>query len=171
MNFPLRAAVLSAFVLASPLSAQARSAAANPFSFNIAAGASIPTGDFGSFHDVGYNLTIGIGTHQATSPLGFRAEGMYNEWGVSNFNFKDHTGAITGNVTYDIGTPSTTGNFYGIGGLGYYFSGNSNNDFGWNIGGGFKFPLSGFDAYVEARYHNVSNQNLSFVPIVFGLKF
>jgi len=170
MNFPLHAAVLSAIVFASPLAAQARSAA-NPFSFNIAAGASIPTGNLGDVSDVGYNLTVGLGTHMLGSPLGFRAEGMYNEWGISNTNLKVHTGAITANATYDLGTASTTGNFYGIGGLGYYFSGNSANDFGWNIGGGFKFPLSGFDAYVEARYHDVSNQNRSFVPIVFGLKF
>lgn len=171
MKFPLRAAVVSALLSASSLAAQARGAAANPISFNIAAGATIPTGDLGDFTDVGYNLTVGLGGRQAGSPLGFRAEGMYNEWGISNTSLKTHTGAVTANATYDFGTPSTTGNFYGIGGLGYYFSGNSANDFGWNIGGGFKFPLSGFSAYVEARYHAVSNQNRSFVPIVFGLKF
>ena len=75
MNFPLRAAVLSAIVFATPVAAQARSTAANPFSFSIAAGASIPTGDLGDFSDVGYNLTVGLGTHMVGSPLGFRAEG------------------------------------------------------------------------------------------------
>ena len=44
-------------------------------------------------------------------------------------------------------------------------------NFGYNVGGGVRFALSGFSAYVEARYHSISNANVSFVPLVFGLQF
>ena len=44
-----------------------------------------------------------------------------------------------------------------------------NNHFGWNVGGGLRFPLTGFSAYVEARYHSTSD--FKFTPIVFGLQF
>jgi opacity protein-like surface antigen len=66
---------------------------------------------------------------------------------------------------------------YGIGGVGYYsskepaFDLSSQSNFGWNVGGGFRFPLTGFSAYVEARYHRISNADISMVPVSFGLIF
>ena len=39
------------------------------------------------------------------------------------------------------------------------------------IGGGFRFPLTGFSAYVEARYHSINNTSIRFVPVSFGLVF
>ena len=36
---------------------------------------------------------------------------------------------------------------------------------------GFRWPLSGFAAYGEARYHFVTNSDARFVPISFGLQF
>ena len=45
--------------------------------------------------------------------------------------------------------------------------------FGINVGGGFEFALSGFDTFVEARFHSVFTDNSStkFIPISFGIKF
>ena len=64
-----------------------------------------------------------------------------------------------------------TGNsIYLIGGLGTYDTG-SHWDTGFNLGGGFRFPLTGFSAYIEARYHSVAGGDLKFVPVVFGLAF
>jgi hypothetical protein len=165
------AAVAATLLLAVPA---ALSAQMNGLNFNLAAGASFPTGDFGQATDVGYNLTVGLGARQRGSPIGFRVEGMYNEWGFSGLgDRKTHAGGVSANATLDLmpATTAGTGNsFYVIGGLGYFGTGGQSN-IGYNIGGGFKFPLTGFSAYIEARYHSISDVNVKFVPVVFGLVF
>ena len=179
MNQIARLATALSLVAIIPAVVQAQST--NGVHFNIAAGASLPTGDLGNVVDVGYALAVGIGVRQPASPLGFRVEGSYNEWSFSDNVFrgaKTHVGGVSANATYDFMAPGTTrrgtssGNtLYGIGGLGVFGTGNGGSNLGWNIGGGFKFPLSGFSAYFEARYHNVSSGDFSFVPITFGLEF
>lgn len=149
--------------------------------FNGFAGLSLATGNFGDRNDAGYALGLGIGFRQGLSPLAFRAEGIYNEFnqklpGTS----KAHASAITGNAIYEFLTGSTNAFVpYAIGGIGYYntrepsplFDIESESNFGWNIGGGVRFPLSGFSVYAEARYHSVSNSGVQFAPIVFGVSF
>ena len=62
MNYRLSAGIaLLALASAATLPAQT----ANSFHFNLAAGASFPTGNFGNGTDVGYNLTAGIGMKPA----------------------------------------------------------------------------------------------------------
>ncbi|MGH9424073.1 MAG: hypothetical protein ACRD3J_29135 [Thermoanaerobaculia bacterium] len=55
-------------------------------------------------------------------------------------------------------------------------SDNAENDFGFNIGGGVKIPLSSsFETFVEARYNRVNNVGgpnggpVSFVPVTVGI--
>jgi hypothetical protein len=150
--------------------------------FNIAAGLTLPTGTFADRNDAGYHAIVGIGMTQRTSQLGLRAEGIYNEFNEKFSNGKSHAGGVTGNVTYDLMTHTTTqsNTIYLIGGLGFYstreqvsgFNVASETNLGWNVGGGFRFPLSGFSAYLEARYHAVSNAgDIHFLPISFGLVF
>ena len=45
--------------------------------------------------------------------------------------------------------------------------------FGINVGGGFTFNLSGFETFVEARFHSVFTEesNTNFIPLSFGFKF
>src|SRR5581483_7288748 len=68
---------------------------------NFSAGASFPTGNFGDLNDVGYNLNLGLALNQPANPLGFRVEGLFNQF---NSNFGDNTRflGITGNATYDL---------------------------------------------------------------------
>jgi len=161
-----------------PIRAEAQ-AKAGP-NFNIAAGLTVPTSNFGDRNNTGYNLIAGIGMAQRGSALGFRAEGIYNEFDPKNGGEKSRAGGITANVVFDLIPPSTaqSNTVYVIGGFGYYqtretirFITTSDNNTGWNLGGGFKFPLSGFSAYLEARYHAVSNVDVKFIPISFGLVF
>lgn len=175
MHFPTRAAVRAALLVAlsaaTPLAAQV---SPRSLRLNVAAGASFPVGNLGDNVDLGYNVTVGVGSYQTGTPLGFRVEGSYNEWQFSGVDFKTHAAGLTANATYDF-NPTTiggTGNtFYGIGGGGIYGTGNNSTDFGWNLGAGFRFPLSGFSAYLEARYNSISNVNYKYVPVVFGLVF
>jgi hypothetical protein len=174
------AAILTTFLI----SPQATRAQTNHTNFNIAAGLSLPTSRFGDDNDAGYNITAGFGMSQPGSQLGFRVEGLYNAFnqkGLSGDDNTSHAAGLTLNAVYNLipATPRQPGSLYGIGGIGYYntrepfFDGDqSQSNFGWNIGGGFRFPLSGFSAYVEARFHSVSsNPGMTFVPITFGLVF
>lgn len=167
---------LASLLTAAPIALQAQ--AANNIQFGLAAGASFPVGDFGNGTDVGYNLGVSLGMKQPTSPLGFRVEGVYNEWAISGLrDAKVHAGGVVANATYDIPLgvstrSSTPGNtLYGIGGLGWYGTGGGGTHLGWNIGGGLKFPLTNFSAYIEARYNSISDGDIKFVPVTFGLIF
>ncbi len=73
---------------------------------------------------------------------------------------------------------------YVIGGVGFYHfnvscsdcadtSDSSENKFGFNGGGGISFPLSGFSAFIEARYHHIltSGSATNMVPISAGIVF
>lgn len=146
--------------------------------FMVAAGAAVPTGDFGNAVDMGYNVTVGLGLSAPLMPIGFRVEGMYN-----GFSYKSSVGS--GSPKIMAGTVNATFGgamlpmLYAIGGVGMYRNDpdvagiSSVNKFGFNIGAGLKIPLTGFGAHIEARYHHVSTSGGStgFIPITFGLTF
>lgn len=168
-------AVLAVAVLAS-LPSAASAQAGN--TFNIAAGYSLPTGDFSDFNDAGFSLNGGLGFGAAGTPIRFRAEAFYNQFNhKAPSNQTSRAGGFTGNAVYDFavsrGTPFTP---YAIGGVGMYgtrlFAGEDSQwNFGWNLGGGLRFPLTGFSVYIEARYNSISNVDVAFAPIVFGVTF
>jgi hypothetical protein len=143
-------------------------------SFSVAAGASFPTSTFGDLHDIGYHVGVGIGIQPPTSPLGFRFEGMFNEFDRSGIgSVKTRVLGATANASANL-----SGKFgpYLIGGLGLYNTKNTNgggdsSDIGFNLGGGFRFELTGFSAYAEARYHRVGDGVATFIPVTFGLTF
>lgn len=176
MSRVLRSGIVAIVLVLAPTIAHTQS---NTTHFNVAAGLTLPTGAFGDRNDAGYNVIVGLGMKQHGSSLGFRAEGIYNEFNEHGTNDKSHAGGITANALYDLATNSrtNTSSLYLIGGIGYYstrepfFTTESQTNIGWNVGGGFEFPLSGFAAYIEARYHTVSNTVVRFVPISFGLVF
>src|SRR5215211_2480535 len=98
------------------------SAQGNNTTFNIAAGLSLPTGDFGEGSNVGYNIMAGIGAQQRGSPLGFRIEGLFTEFDAEWANNKTRVTAGSANILYDLTTQSrgSGSNLYFIGGIGYY---------------------------------------------------
>jgi hypothetical protein len=168
-----------------PFAARAQvSTVAKPFQFGIAAGAALPMSDLKDATDMGFNVTGIIAFHPQLIPLGVRVDVAYNSFNIKNeFNINGniHFTSVTGNLVYSI--PSTTVAPYLIGGAGLYneaadFPGlgsGSENRFGFNLGGGIKLPLSGFDTFLESRYNQVSGSNgapsLKFIPITFGLMF
>jgi opacity protein-like surface antigen len=86
-------------------------------------------------------------------------------------------------VLFPFGDAARTARPYAIAGLGLYYVkasaefgdvdvSNSETKFGINLGGGVTFNLSGFETFVEARYHSVfADDNISFIPLSFGFKF
>jgi opacity protein-like surface antigen len=154
----------------------------NPFQVGASGGIAFPTSDLGTTTNTGYNIAVAVGYKPQLMPISLRAEAAYNQFGFTNGGGSINISAFTGNVQYDLplGMSFTP---YAIGGAGLYrvstgFNGlgstNAENDFGWNIGGGIKIPLStSFDTFIEARYNsaNASSGTASFIPVTVGIMF
>ena len=174
------AAVAGAVLLAMPFAAHAQSTVTKPVQFGISGGAALPTSDLSDIANTGFNVGGHLGFNPAMIPLGIRVDGAYNRWAFKQGVGGDvHTWSVTGNALYKI--PSASVSPYLIGGAGWYqFAGavtgvgsGSENDFGWNVGGGISMPLSGFDTFIEAKYTQIQTDGSSvkFVPITFGIMF
>jgi len=166
------AVVLAALVAVSPVNAQRRT------SLGIAAGATIPTGVLGDATSVGYHVlgTLAI-SGTASSPLGFRVDGMYNGLSGKNDGPDVKVWTINGNLVYAI-PGGTTVTPYFIGGAGWYNAkaegaDESDGNFGINGGVGLRFALSGFSTFAEARFHNVFSdpESTRMIPLTFGIMF
>lgn len=148
---------------------------------DIAAGASLPTGNFSNGAQAGYNVGLGLEIQPPLAPVGFRVEGAWNAFNGKSGAPNSRILSGTANLVYSLlGTP--LGGPYLIGGAGMYnlhtdafgaFPSASTNKAGFNVGGGFRFGLSGFSAFAEARYHYVSTSGGStgYIPITFGVTF
>jgi opacity protein-like surface antigen len=129
-----------------------------------------------------------LGYSPPALPVGLRAEAGYNEFGFQRGEGNSHIAAFTANAIFAL--PAAGFTPYVIGGAGLYRVGASapvvqvnngqsgfvstasENDFGFNIGGGVKIPLSSsFETFVEARYNRVSatGGSLSFIPVTVGI--
>ena len=183
--------VLSA--AAAPLRAQA--IVSSPVRFGIMGGATFPLSDLKTNAKTGWNagalVTIGV----PLVPVSFRVDGQWQQLQGKNFPDADRTDFRiidgTANVVYTFGAALPT-KFYLIGGLGVYNLrakddvadlSVSSTKFGLNGGIGFKFQLTGFATFIEARYHNVIHgtsigntgsshaNSLQFIPVTVGITF
>ena len=180
------AAVAAIAVFASTSSAQS----AKALSIGISGGAAIPVSDFGEDYTTGYNGTVSLMFKSVGTPIGIRIDGMYNKMSVKD----DVTLSIPGvgiidaaiissanaNLVYSL--PGTGISPYLIGGGGIYglkldVDGADDPDmeteFGVNGGIGASFPLSGFNTFIEARYHHIFSEGVAtkFIPVTFGISF
>src|SRR5574338_830089 len=147
--------VVLAAVAATPAQAQRRT------SVGFAAGATVPVGDLGDaastgFHVLGTLLVSGT----ASTPLGFRIDGMYNSLSGKSQGPDLNIWSVNGNMVYAF-PGGMTATPYLIAGAGWYNSkadesgAESSNDIGINAGIGARFALSGFSTFAEVRFHNI----------------
>jgi hypothetical protein len=179
------AAVVGAVAgLALASSTLAAQAATRP-TFGLAAGATVPTGDFGDGFGPGFNVGAHVGFRSATMPVGFRLEGTFHRneaKGTNGLNFN----TIAGTANVVAGPAAAAGGVspYVIGGAGVYNlkidagSGGSESitKFGLNGGAGVDLPLSGIGVFAEARFHYVfsgenGGSNINFIPLSVGIRF
>jgi opacity protein-like surface antigen len=169
--------LLAAGIAAVAPTARAQSSS-NPFQIGGAAGIAFPTGDLGNAANTGYNVTLAVGYNPPAAPVGLRFEAAYNEFGNQIGSGNLNIAAFTANAVFAL--PASGFTPYLIGGAGLYRTGAntfgnsaSENDFGFNVGGGVKLPLSNsFETFVEARFNRVSvsgGGNLSFIPVTVGI--
>jgi opacity protein-like surface antigen len=174
----------------------AGSSSGRPFKLGGALGATVPLGDFSDGANLGWHLGGLIEYKPASVPVNLRGEITYHRNGLKDDFFSDEDPnignvdgtasmlAFVGNAIIPFGDPASTARPYAIGGLGLYrlkvagdFGSFDISDtqtkFGLNVGGGFTFNLSGFETFVEARYHSIFTEdgNTSMIPISFGFKF
>lgn len=182
-------------LVAATVQAQGTSSSERPFKIGGALGASIPLGDFGDAADLGFHLGGLIEYKPQSLPVNLRGEVTYNRFGLKEGAFGgnpalgdvDGNASILnflGNVVIPFGDANGTGRPHVIGGLGVYrlkFSGDfagfdisdTETKFGINVGAGYSFNLSGFDAFVEARFHSIFTEgsNTTMIPLSFGFRF
>ena len=152
---------------ASAPGASAPSARAQLPGFQIGAsgGIAFPVSDLGNSTNTGYNIAVAVGVKPYASPIGLRFEAAYNEFGLQGGGGNVNIPAFTANAT--LALPAAGFTPYVIGGAGLYRpsanltgigSGNAENDFGFNIGGGFHhgFPGhgEGFCAITMHSHHS-----------------
>ena len=178
-----RSLIPSAIALASVLTPAIAAAQAST-SFGVAAGASVPVGNFSDAVSTGYHAMATLNVSAPLAPVGFRIDGMFNEFNLKGGGSdKDRVFAVTGNVLLNTGS-AIVASPYLIGGGGWYHNSLSFNDplfgngsstdnqFGFNVGAGVRIPLTGFSAFIEARYHKMlGNSGVQFIPITFGINF
>ncbi len=177
---------------AAPISAQA--IISSPVRFGIMGGATFPLADLKDFNKTGWNAGALVSIGVPLVPVSFRVDGQWQQMNAksgldSPANLRIIDG--TANIVYTLGAALPT-KFYLIAGAGVYnerFK-DPNSDlhvdgtkFGLNGGVGFKFQLTGFATFIEARYHNVfhgsavgsaddgSAKSLQFVPVSVGITF
>jgi opacity protein-like surface antigen len=196
----LRRTVVAASLLVM-IAGTAEAQFARPIRFNVYGGAALPVGDFGSsddnnpdagFADLGFRLGAGLEFRPALMPIGFRLDGAYDRMRLEADD--PVIGPIDGNysiwsVTANAVLAPAVSPIYFIGGIGLYsvkatidvdggsFSSDSENEFGFNLGGGVQVPLSSVGAFIEARWTRVNlevegeSNNIDYIPIVFGFRF
>lgn len=178
---------LATAVVAAPAQAQDMSST-RAFTIGVAGGVTIPTGDAGDFWDTGFNVMGTLGFRPATLPVGLRFDIMYHSLGgktteFGNIEIEGEDASIIAGAANAVLNFTTEGGIrpYVIGGLGVYnidAGDESSTKFGLNAGGGLDFQLSGFNTFLEARFHRVFTDEdedgvdgLTLIPIVFGIRF
>jgi opacity protein-like surface antigen len=158
--------------MAIPAQAQRRAAV------GIAAGATVPIRDLGDATSTGYHVlgTIAI-SGTASSPLGFRIDGMYNDLSGKSNGPDLKLWTLNGNLVFAF-PGGTTATPYLIAGAGWYNmkaegADESTSDLGINAGIGARFALSGFSTFAEVRFHNVFSDpnSAQIIPLTFGILF
>lgn len=169
------------------LASTATPAFAQKPSLGIAAGISMPQGDFKNVAGSGLNGTIALGLGMPMLPVGLRLEGAYDR-----FPFSDDAEAIIGesgnwslasaraNVTLGLPLGAIVVSPYLIAGGGMYWGSCSvksacdpDSKFGYNAGLGVKLRAVLLSGYIEARYHSVTTDQdpTTFLPITIGIMF
>ena len=187
----------SALLIAATAQAQGTAGTAGrPFKLGGSLGASVPMGDFGDGADLGFHLGGLIEYKPASLPMSLRGELTYHRNGLKSDYFAGDDPDFSGidgdfsqidflaNALVPFGAGASTARPYVIGGLGLYrlkasadFNGVDISDtetkFGLNVGAGLTFNLSGFETFVETRFHSVfaEDSNVNFIPLSFGFKF
>jgi opacity protein-like surface antigen len=147
----LASAALIAFVLATPVTAQAQ--------FFVSAGAAFPSGDDMDGVDTGFQIAGGYLFSLGEDGLWAAVDGTWGSHGTDGSeNLKVYSGM--GVLGYSVPTEGNFDPFVWAGGgiMGISSDGESESGFGWQAGAGASLgnPDSNVRPYVEGRYQSAS---------------
>jgi opacity protein-like surface antigen len=167
-------------LVATAANAQSLVPAAKPVSFGIAGGMSMPTGDFGDAFKSGYNVSGLLQFQQPSWPVALRIEAQYQDFGAKGgVDASAKTIGGLANVIFAFPTKSTV-RPYVTGGLGFFHlkmeEGDlsaSDNKFGFDMGAGLDFQLSGMNTFIEANWQSIRADGAAAnqIPIRVGIRF
>ena len=144
--------------------------------FGAGAGLILPTGNYGTFDNMGWHLMGLVQMPLHNTPVHLRFDLMYGQTSVKSPG-TGKTKLLGGTVDalYHFGDRSAGLRPYVLGGLGYYkvSDGGSSSAIAFGFGGGVLFGIgTSMHGFAEARYMSVQTSGTtSFVPITVGLMF
>ena len=183
----IRTAVLLALATLAPLGA-ARAQVSSPLKFTIFGGAALPVGDTQDAVKTGYTVGGALDLRVPLSPIGFRGEVVYSALeakGLSGTGVEADVTDLGANLNavlwlptatplrpYVTGGPSFSRLKVSASGFGASES-ESQNEWGFNIGGGLQFALGALGTRLDVRYRRISSEGEAFsiIPITFGITF
>ncbi len=165
--------------------AQAQALESGGVRFGVSGGLTVPVGSLGDAYGSGFNINGHASVKPSSFPVTLRGDVSFWTLGGKTISggggvgtFKSDSRnlfSVNGNAIYNFeGAKDATFVPYIIGGGGIY-SGSEGfgTKIGLNAGGGVTFRLGGFDAFTEARFHNIFGDGGSarVIPISFGVMF
>lgn len=154
----------------------------------ISAGVAAPTGDFGDAAGTGYNIEGSLEFKPMASPVGFRIDVFYNNFGFSDElkdflesdgSFRALGAAINAVLSmsgvaaapYVLAGPSVTNIDANVDDSSVDTDGETK--IGLQAGAGVKFPLSGMTSKLEGRYNHIFTEDTatSYFTLTFGVLF
>jgi len=156
--------------------------AQTPVEFGVGGGLSVPTGTTSNGLKTGWHGLALVQFKPASSPVGFRIDGSYNQLGFDGGGGKDEVIAGTANAVYELATSAESqfhpyliagGGIYNVKGKPDFGVSVSSTKFGINAGAGFNFKSSGIGFFVEGRFHDIllSGPDFHYIPITAGIRF
>jgi Outer membrane protein beta-barrel domain len=157
--------------------------AQTPVQFGLGGGASIPSGSTSNGLKTGWHGLALVQFKPASSPVGFRVDGAYNQLGFDGGGGKFEVINGSANLVYDFKvSPETKLRPYLIAGGGVYNikakldAGGSASDtrFGVNAGAGVNFGSSTASLFAEGRFHDAfikDRDDFHYIPITVGVRF
>jgi opacity protein-like surface antigen len=183
----IRTALLLALAALAPLGT-ARAQVSNPLKFTIFAGAALPVGDTQDAVKTGYTVGGALDLRVPLSPIGFRGEIVYSGLEAKGLSgtgvdadvtdFGANLNAVLWLPTatpvrpYITGGPSFSRLKIGVS-SGTFSDSESQNEWGFNVGGGLQFALGDLGTRFDVRYRRISTEGEAFsiIPITFGITF
>lgn len=157
----------------------ARSQGDDIFSWGVTAGAVIPAKGLATDHHTGIDAGITMAIGGIGQLLGFRIDGMWNQFGAKSGTDAKSARIVGGSLNLVTSLFGNSQHAYLIGGVGGYgmkgiVGQASKNDLGLDGGIGFTLPFG--SSFVEARYYHFyralpNKQPAVFIPITLGVLF
>jgi hypothetical protein len=154
-------------------------AAAQRPRLSLGAGGVMPSGDYGTLDNVGWNLVGALEVGVPRSPLAIRAAFIYGQTthqGGSFLTGSTKLSGVTADAVYHIGAPMVPIRLYVLAGAGYYhvgIDGTSESKPAFDAGTGLSLGLGPMKVFGEARFITVrtSGSALNFFPVNVGFTF